>query len=143
MDYFQGVVTEYLRADRAVFVNPECRIQLESGPVHAKGQHWYCDVMAVNFREESVYLCEVTYSKTMHALLNRLRAWQTHWPALRAAIARDCSVPASWKVRSCLFIPEELSDQLNKKLSALFKGNQDTDSMPRPVVKILEKTVLP
>lgn len=28
MDYYQGVVLDYVRADRAVFVNPECCIQL-------------------------------------------------------------------------------------------------------------------
>ena len=30
-DYFQGVVAEYLRADRGVFVNPEILLQLEPG----------------------------------------------------------------------------------------------------------------
>jgi hypothetical protein len=29
MDYFQGVVTEFLRADRAMFVNSECLLQLD------------------------------------------------------------------------------------------------------------------
>jgi hypothetical protein len=28
MDYYQGVVVEYLRADRSVFVNTECCIEL-------------------------------------------------------------------------------------------------------------------
>ena len=31
MDYFEGVVTDYLSADRAMFVNPQCRIQLSGG----------------------------------------------------------------------------------------------------------------
>jgi hypothetical protein len=62
MDYFQGVVTEFLRADRAMFVNTEYLIQLEPGSSLAKGRHWYCDALAINFKESTVHLCEVSYS---------------------------------------------------------------------------------
>jgi hypothetical protein len=42
MDYFQGVVTDYLRANRATFVNTECCIQLNPGPnPDTGGPHWY------------------------------------------------------------------------------------------------------
>ena len=40
MDYFQGVVVEYLRADRAMFVNTECLVSLEPAEAPAKGKHW-------------------------------------------------------------------------------------------------------
>lgn len=92
MDYFQGVVTEYLRADRSVFVNTECRIQLEPGNPPAKGRHWYCDVVAVNLRESSAFLCEITFSSNLHALLRRLTAWAAEWPLVRKAPARDCAI---------------------------------------------------
>ena len=46
MDYFEGVVTDYLSADRAMFVNPQCRIQLNAGDTPNKGEHWYCDILA-------------------------------------------------------------------------------------------------
>ena len=42
MDYYLGVVTEYLRADRAIFVNTESLIQLDPGDVPVKDRHWYC-----------------------------------------------------------------------------------------------------
>jgi hypothetical protein len=32
MDYYQGVVLDYLRADRAIFINAECCIQLNKSP---------------------------------------------------------------------------------------------------------------
>ena len=48
MDYFQGVVTDYLRANRSVFVNTECLIQLDEGNKQLKCRHWFCDAMAVN-----------------------------------------------------------------------------------------------
>jgi hypothetical protein len=71
MDYFQGVVTEFLRANRSTFVNTEYLIQLDEGKLPVKSRHWYCDALAVNFEESTVFLCEVTYSKTMSAPSNR------------------------------------------------------------------------
>lgn len=44
MDYFQGVVTEYLVADKAVYVNTELLIQLDKGQF-TKERHWYCDAI--------------------------------------------------------------------------------------------------
>ena len=67
-DFFQGVVAEYLRADRGVFVNPEILLQLEPGASPKKGRFWYCDLMAVSLREKMVYLCEVTYATSASAL---------------------------------------------------------------------------
>lgn len=39
MDCHQGVVTDYLRADRAIFVNTECCIQLDDGHNPKGGRH--------------------------------------------------------------------------------------------------------
>jgi hypothetical protein len=80
MDYYQGVVMEYLRADRSVFINPEFLIQIKPGKKPPKGSSWYCDVLAVKFGSDSsdpttVYLCEVTYSQTLQGLMKRLKAW--------------------------------------------------------------------
>lgn len=49
MDYFQGVVTEFLRANRSTFVNTEYLIQLDEVKTPLKARHWYCDALAVNF----------------------------------------------------------------------------------------------
>lgn len=98
MDYFQGVVTEYLVADRAAFVNSELLIQLDLDEPK-KGRHWYCDAAAVNVREQSLYVCEVTYSKSMSGLSRRLLAWDANWKDLRSSLARDCGIPESWKVQ--------------------------------------------
>jgi hypothetical protein len=64
MDYYQGVVTDYIRADRSMFVNTEYCLQLEPGDRPAKGKHWYCDAVATDFRRQCVYLCEISFSKT-------------------------------------------------------------------------------
>ena len=106
LDYFQGVVTEYLRANRSVFVNTECLIQLDEGDRQIKGRHWYCDAMAVNFKESKVYLCETTYSATMQSLLSRLQAWQSNWSELARAVLRDAGAPSDWNVQPWVFIPK-------------------------------------
>ncbi len=141
MDYFQGVVTEFLREDRATFVNTEFLIQLELGDKPAKGQHWYCDAVAVSFRDKTAYLCEVTYSKSLNALLGRLEAWSSHWPALRSAIARDCLLQQDWRVRPWLFIPEDRNATLERKLPVLVTLGDGLAHMPKPRVTYLESVV--
>jgi len=139
MDYFQGVVVEYLRADRASFVNTECLLQLEPGEYLAKGKHWYCDVVAVNFRESKVFLSEISYSSTLHPLVKRLKSWAESWPLLCAAVARDCGVPSSWEVRPWLFIPDDRRPALQKKLALLPGSGVSGICMPEPKITSLEQ----
>lgn len=141
MDYFQGVVTEYLRANRATFVNTECLLQLQPGDSPGKGEHWYCDAVAVNFHESAAYLCEVTYSRTMHALLTRLSAWAARWPELVAAIRRDCGVPAAWKVQPWAFIPQGYDETFKRRLAILTASAPGLVSMPSPLITHLEDVV--
>ncbi len=142
MDYFQGVVAEYLQQSvGAVFVKTECLIQLEPGKVVKKGKSWYCDVIAVNFKKQTAYLCEVSYSTTLSALANRLRAWSENWQALRTSLKRDYSIPESWQVEPLVFIPEKLNATFEKKLQAVAKGSSGagTNAMPSPKVRYLER----
>ena len=141
MDYFQGVVTEFLRANRSTFVNTEFCIQLDPGGEPLKGRHWYCDAIAADFEGKTIYLCEVTYSKTLHALVSRLQAWKKCWPLLCNAIARDCSVPDDWKVQPWLFIPSASRDKMKEKLTALGITPNAPDQMPYPWITDLENVV--
>lgn len=119
MDYFQGVVVDYLRADRAVFVNTECCIQLNSSPnPDTSGPHWYCDAVVVNHREQQIYLCEITFSKSLAALHKRLVDWNTHWAGVKAALARDCCLP-DWPVQPWVFIPTSLVPVFSVKVEKL------------------------
>jgi hypothetical protein len=135
MDYYQGVVVEWLRVKRSCFVNTECLIQLTEGNSPKKGEHWYCDAVAVDFKDATIYLCEVTYSKTMGALVKRLESWQQHWALLREALVRDCGVPADWKVQPWVFIPSDHDSTFQKGLSV----SRGSDGMPTPHVTHLEK----
>jgi hypothetical protein len=141
MSYFQDVVTEFLRADRAMFVNTECLIQLNPADAVSKGTHWYCDAVAVNFRERSVYLCEVTYSATLQALFGRLQAWKANWPAVCGALVRDCEVPTDFKVHPWIFIPEARRNVFERRRPSLVDASAGAQQMPLPRVTYLESVV--
>jgi hypothetical protein len=139
MDYFQGVVTEYLVADRATFVNTELLIQLDPDEPK-KGRHWYCDAAAVNIREKALFLCEVTYSKSMAALAKRFLAWDARWSDVRNALIRDCGIPDAWTIQPWAFIPESYNLKLRSGISSL-SGERPIDAMPFPRITYLEQVV--
>ena len=140
MDYFQGVVTEYLVADRATYVNTELLIQLDADELR-KGRHWYCDAAAANFKESTLYLCEVTYSKTMSALAKRLLAWSENWSELQEALRRDCGIPSSWRIQPWAFIPEIHHSALKAKIGLLENVENPLEGMPYPKITYLENVV--
>ena len=142
MDYFQGVVTDYLRANRSVFVNTECLIQLDEGNKQLKDRHWFCDAMAVNFKESTVYLCEITYSATMQSLVSRLHAWRMHWTELQLAVLRDSGAPTGWKVQPWVFIPKQNHASFKAKIGSGQAALGQHGPMPAARVTYLE-AVLP
>lgn len=118
---------DYLRVDRAVFVNPECCIQIEDGPEPEHGgTHWFSDAVAIDLRNETVFLCEVSFAKGLWKLIQRLRGWGQHWAEVKAALARDCRVPAHWPVRPWLFVPEREVPSLVMRLNTI----KDSDGFP-------------
>lgn len=124
VNFYECVVVEYLRADRSAFVNTESCIQLnEADNPDTSGPHWYCDAIAIDFRQKVVYLCEISYSRPLQALLKRLSYWHESWTLLRLALQRDSSLPADWPVRPWLFVPEELLPMLVKGLERISGSN--------------------
>lgn len=142
MDYFQGVVTEFLRAKRSQFVNTEYMINLDLDGIYLKGRHWYCDVVAIDFAEHTVHLCEVTYSKTLQAIIARLQAWSQEWPSVVSSIHRDSALTGEWAIAPRVFIPQELEPLLQSKLANISRPDDSSLHMPEPIVTALE-TVLP
>jgi hypothetical protein len=138
IDYFQSVVTEFLRPTRATFVNTECLLQLDDVEVPLKGRHWYCDAVAAYFPSSTVYLCEVTYSTALSSLFTRLAAWDLYWGPLCESIKRDCKIPAGWTVKPWLFIPDERRAMLDKRLTLIRAATHQGPRMPSPEVTSLE-----
>jgi hypothetical protein len=119
MAYYQDIVGEYLRADRSIFINQEFAIQLDEGVAQPKkGRSWICDAVAVDFRKKAVFLCEVTYSQTLSALLGRLKSWTQNWQGVTDALYRDSCIPHCYTVRPWVFLPESLIEAFVKKYRA-------------------------
>ncbi len=120
MNYYESVVIDYLRADRAIFVNTECCIQLnQADNPDSSGPHWYCDAVASDFRNKCIFLCEISYGKQLTTLTARVKDWHEHWQKVRVALTRDSFLPAEWDVRPWLFVPESLVPVLLRKLGQI------------------------
>ncbi|EPK4168639.1 hypothetical protein QEG52_001356 [Stenotrophomonas maltophilia] len=136
MDHFESVVLDFLRADRRLFINAQCCIQLNPGTnPDTSGPHWYCDAVAVSVRDRSAFLCEISYAVRLPALVARLKSWDQHWIALKEALARDCGIPVDWTLQPWLFVPNDRVDRLRLGARAL-------SLMPEPRITALEE-VLP
>jgi hypothetical protein len=121
MDWYESVVVAYLQAERTTFISTEYCIQLDE---HAPlpGRHWHCDVLALECRSKTMFLCEVSYAKPPGPMLKRLQEWHNHWEELLLAVARDsCFKPAgdSWPVRPWLFIPSSYVPLVEWRLRAI------------------------
>lgn len=140
MNYYQGEVVEYLRSDRAIFVNTECCIQLHPDTNPKGGEHWFCDVVACDFRNQTAFLCEISYSKQLTSLIRRLREWHQNWDLVCAAMQRDCRIPKEkWTVRTWLFVPEDLLDTLLRRLRQI--ADDPATLRFRPKITTLEATL--
>src|SRR6266404_2911778 len=103
MDYYESIVVSYLRADHALFVNTVCCIQLSLGDnPDTSGPHWYCDVVACDFRRRRIYLCEISYGARLADLIKRLTAWHENWDLVCKALFRDSCLPDDWPVRPAI-----------------------------------------
>jgi hypothetical protein len=131
MNYYESVVIDYLRADRALFINTECCIQLNpSDNPDSSGPHWYCDAVACDFRSNRILLCEISYSTGLSALAKRLREWHAHWPLVCAALQRDSFLPEEWPVRPWLFVPESHLPTLLRHIAAIRETSQPSVFVP-------------
>jgi hypothetical protein len=114
-DYYEPVVVNYLRADRAIFVNTECCVQLnQADNPDTSGDHWYCDAVALDLRAKAVFLCEISYAKgflassgvsrngtiTGACSATRLTAIALFLPIGPALFVHGCSCRKSWSRRS-------------------------------------------
>ena len=72
MDIYQAVVLQHLERDQAVFARNDLAIRLDGPP---KDNSWIVDALAVHFKEQRVYLCELEFSSNLKRLLRRLQAW--------------------------------------------------------------------
>jgi hypothetical protein len=134
MDYYQSVVVDYLRADRALFINTEYCIQLREGNPDMCGphSHWYCDVVVVEFGSSAVFLGECSYAAGLQGLVERLKYWNENWQGVCDALARDSRLSPEWKwtVRPWLFVPRDFLGKLEEGLKRI-TGGEPLNFLPR------------
>jgi hypothetical protein len=136
VDHYQGIVIEYLRADRALFLNSEYCIQLDEG-TPKKGRNWVCDTVVLDCRSKTILLCEVTYAQRTPALLKRLREWHTSWQEIVLALPRLSKFEpngATWPIRPWLFIPDKDVEFVIGKLNI----SLGPDAIFKPLITPLE-----
>ncbi len=119
MDYFQGVVLEYLRADRSCFVNPEFWIRGNLKSAHDK-PHWFVDVLALQMERKEVWLCEVTYAKQPRALIQRLKDWKAHWTTINQTLKEDTFIDKDWPLIPWVFGAPDTLKVVDPVLKDLF-----------------------
>ncbi len=120
MDNYKAVVMDYLQSDKAMFVNMECRIQLDGGGnLDQPGQRCSCDAVAIDLRHGSVYLCETALEHHLQSLLKKLSTWTKNWDSIQTALRRDCMAPANWRIHVWLFVPKGSIELLDAKLEHL------------------------
>jgi len=121
VDYFQGVVAEYLRADRACFINPEFFLSIgQEKEKYQKDKHGFVDVLAMHMKEQCAYLCEVTYARKPAALIKRLGMWKANWSNITEALIRDAGLPPKWQIKPWIFVPEKFEFEIKPILEQHF-----------------------
>ena len=120
MDHYKTVVMDYLQADRAVFVNTECCIQLDEPVDSGKpAPRCSCDAVAIDLRHRAVFLCETAFGHKLQPLIKKLSVWTKNWDSIETALRRDCKAPANWRVHVWLFVPKNSIERLDGKLEHL------------------------
>ena len=122
MNYYESVVMDYLRADRAIFLNTEYCIQINPGNPDISGPHWYCDAIALDLRSKEIFLCEISYAVRLADLIKRLKGWHDNWKGVCDAVARDSFLCEPWPVRPWLFVPESHVPLLEQRLGEITSG---------------------
>lgn len=132
MNYYESVVVDYLRADRALFLNTEFCIQINAGlNPDTSGPHWYCDVVACDWVRHTIFLCEISYAHSLSGLKDRLIGWNVHWTDIRKALGRDGHLPDDWPVRPWIFVPEHLVERITDILNKIESSEGGLKFHPR------------
>ncbi len=116
MDYYQGVVADYISADRSTFVSGEYLLE----PEGRGNKHWFIDMLAVSVRDKTVYLCEVTYNKQLSNIAKKVREFHEMTEGISQALLREAGIPITWTIRPWLFVPRDNGPKLVKRLGPIF-----------------------
>jgi hypothetical protein len=95
MSYYEEIVAEYLCSERTRFVSPGFNLDLGGAGPFGKGRNWWIDVLAIDFKDKTVYLCEATFAKQPNYMFHRLRTWAALWSEIRVNLFHVTQAPRS------------------------------------------------
>jgi hypothetical protein len=116
---YEEIVAEYLCFERTRFVSPGFNLDLGGAGPLGKGRNWWIDVLAVDFRNETIYLCEATFAQQPNYMFRRLRAWAALWSEIRENLFHVTSAPSSWNVIPWIFAPANLESKIKQGIEAI------------------------
>ena len=119
MSYYEEIVAEYLCSDRTRFVSPSFNLDLGGAGPFGKGRNWWIDVLAINFRNETLYLCEATFAQQPNHMFRRLKAWAALWSEIRENLFHVTHAPSSWNVVPWIFAPASLESKIKQGIEAI------------------------
>jgi hypothetical protein len=119
MSHYEEIVAEYLCFGRTRFVSPGFSLDLGGVGPHGKGRNWWIDVLAVDFKEQTIYLCEATFARHPTYMFARLRAWTAVWPEICENLFRVTHAPHSWTVKPWIFTPNDLKSRIELGIAAI------------------------
>ena len=119
VSHYEEIVAEYLYFERTRFVSPGFNLDLGGAGPHGKGRNWWIDVLAVDFGDEAVYLCEATFAQQPNYMFHRLNAWAALWPEIRENLFRVTHAPSHWNVIPWIFAPASLELKVKQGIDAI------------------------
>ena len=132
MSYYQEIVGEYLNSERSRFISNEFLLDIGDPLAMTSGHAFWVDIAAVDFDRQTIFLCEVSYSRSLAAIRDKLRVWSARWEDVRAATFRASKAPSKWAIMPWIFAPNERHDRFFRWFDA--QGLK----LPRPTWTDLE-----
>jgi Holliday junction resolvase-like predicted endonuclease len=117
MDIFEELVMQALAKEPYVFLNPQYSIKDENA------HEWSCpDLVALNFRDRTVSVVEVTARASSSDLARKVEKRKEQWfDKLNVQLAHNKVVDGTWMYRVEIFARKEVCD----KLKLRFVGQSD------------------
>jgi hypothetical protein len=119
MSYYEEIVAEYLCSERTRFVSPSFNLDLGGAGPFGKGRNWWIDILAVDFEDQAVYLCEATFAQQPNYMFRRLKAWAALWSEIRENLFLVTHAPISWNVIPWVFAPANLESKIRQGIEAI------------------------
>jgi len=129
MDRFEEAVMDYISANPDCFLKTQLALPWDK-ELNIGGS--LPDFVVLNFRENTVYVVEVTTASNLKSILTKVDERQTRWyEPIKKYKSSWTALIKSWDFRVCLFLREQVAEE------ALFKTSNFDDVSVISLDKVL------